>query len=347
MNHDVRHYVKVPEEAANGELRVCIHDELDGIYYYGWEVDVKDRKMGYLTNKGSKTFTFSGKKLELSGLTDNFFEDTIKIAAYQGKIKLKVDEYGNYYIDVDKDGSNDFYFYEYEEDPGDGDDENIVVPFIMALKTAVKYGSEEAVFTVNKSGKFGEFETNYAIRAWAYYSKVTLKLPKKTIKNAKISLNKKSFEYNGKSQKPTVTVKDGSKKLTKGTDYSVSGSRKAVGEGTLTVKGIGKYKGTRKFTFKVVPKGTSITSISPLYKGFKVVWKKQATETSGYQVKYANNEEFKNSKTKTVAGATMTSRSVTKLAYKKYWVKVRTYKTVNGTKYYSKWSEAKVVSPRQ
>ena len=347
VSYDVRQYVKVPEEAVNGQLRVCIHDEREGWYYYGWEVEVCDRDVGYLTSKGTKTITFDKSYVILKELPSYFLESSIKIAGYQGKIKLKVDEYGNYYIDVNKDGSNDFYLYMYEEDPGDGPDEYIVQPYIKALKTAAKYGSTEATFSVNKSGKFGEFYTDYEIRALTYYSKVVFKLPRKSIKNANITLNKTSFVYNGESQKPTATVKDGTKKLVKGTDYSVSGARKKVGKGTLTITGKGKYKDTRKFTFKVVPKGTSISSISPLYKGFKVVWKKQATETSGYQVCYANNADFKDKHIKTVSGSSMTSRSVTKLASKKYWVKVRTYKTVNGEKFYSKWSDVKTVSPRQ
>ena len=46
----------------------------------------------------------------------------------------------------------------------------------------------------------------------------------------------------------------------------------------------------------------------------------------------------------TVKGYKKTSKKVTKLkAKKKYYVRIRTYKTVSGTKYYSEWSKTKTV----
>ncbi|MCD8217115.1 MAG: hypothetical protein LUD01_03565 [Clostridiales bacterium] len=46
----------------------------------------------------------------------------------------------------------------------------------------------------------------------------------------------------------------------------------------------------------------------------------------------------------TVSGAFSTSKAVSSLTKgKKYYVRVRTYKTVSGTKYYSAWSSAKSV----
>ena len=50
----------------------------------------------------------------------------------------------------------------------------------------------------------------------------------------------------------------------------------------------------------------------------------------------------------TVKGYSKTSKKITNLkGGKKYYVRVRTYKTVNGTKYYSPWSKTKTVTTKK
>ena len=74
-----------------------------------------------------------------------------------------------------------------------------------------------------------------------------------SIQNAKVTLSKKSFVYNGKVQKPTIKA-IGGKTLTAGTDYTVTwsnaSSRKA-GTYTVTITGKGNYTGTTKATYKI------------------------------------------------------------------------------------------------
>ena len=95
-----------------------------------------------------------------------------------------------------------------------------------------------------------------------------------------------------------------------------------------------------------VPKATSIKGkIIAKKKAFLVKWKKQ-TGITGYQIQYSTNKKFKNkgSKIKTVKKPSTTKLIVKKLkSRKKYYVRIRTYKTVNGTSYYSEWSKAKKV----
>ena len=66
---------------------------------------------------------------------------------------------------------------------------------------------------------------------------------------------------------------------------------------------------------------------------------------TGYQIKVATNKGFtKNKKLVTVKGASKVSKKITKLKGNKlYFVKIRTYKTIDGVKYYSKWSKVKRV----
>lgn len=168
-----------------------------------------------------------------------------------------------------------------------------------------------------------------------------------------ISLSKTSYTYNGKVKKPSVTVKDSKGNLLKEKqDYTVSyaSGRKNVGIYTVTVKLQGNYVGNVKKTFRIVPKGTSITKLTSRKKGFLVKWKKQAAQAAGYEIAYSTDSKFKKKATKTVTikKNKTVSRTVKKLkAKKKYYVRIRTFKTVksggNSQKIYSAWSKAKTV----
>ncbi|MDD6658668.1 MAG: hypothetical protein PUE60_01160 [Eubacteriales bacterium] len=110
---------------------------------------------------------------------------------------------------------------------------------------------------------------------------------------------------------------------------------------TSTTKAASKSKSNK-------PKKTSISKIKAQKKGFKVTWKK-VSNAKGYQVKYSTSKKFtkKTSKTATVKKATTTSKTVKKLKKKKtYYVKVRSYKTVNAKKVYSDWSKVKKVKTK-
>ena len=174
-------------------------------------------------------------------------------------------------------------------------------------------------------------------------------------KVSNIKLNKTAYTYNGKVQKPSVAVKDSKgKTLKKGTDYTVSYSSgcKNVGRYTVKVTLKGNYSGSKSMTYNINPKGTSVSKVTAAKKGFKVTWKKQTTQTTGYQVQYSTSSKFKKAKTVTISKNKTTSKSVSKLsAKKKYYVRVRTYKTVKiggkSVKLYSGWSKAKSVTTKK
>ncbi|MDE8703025.1 hypothetical protein PZH32_08635 [Adlercreutzia equolifaciens] len=77
----------------------------------------------------------------------------------------------------------------------------------------------------------------------------------------------------------------------------------------------------------------------------KVAWKKVAGVT-GYQVQYAANKQFKLSLTKTVKASATSVSLKARYAKKRYYVRVRAYKTVSGKKYYSKWTAVKSVTTK-
>ncbi|MDE5604414.1 MAG: fibronectin type III domain-containing protein [Eubacterium sp.] len=168
-----------------------------------------------------------------------------------------------------------------------------------------------------------------------------------------ITLSKTSYVYNGKAQKPTVTVKDSKGKKIAASNYTVKyTSNKNVGKATVTITFKGNYSGTVKKTFTIKPKATTLSSVTAKSKGFTAKWKKLTTQTTGYEIQYSTSSKFSSAKTVTVSKNSTTSKSVSKLkAKKKYYVRVRTYKTVkvNGksTKIYSAWSKAKAVTTKK
>ena len=174
-------------------------------------------------------------------------------------------------------------------------------------------------------------------------------------KASSIKLKATSLTYNGKVRTAKVIVKDRTgKTLVKNTDYTVSYAkgRKYVGKYAVKITFKGKYSGTKTLYFTIKPKATSISSLKAGSKKFTVKWKKQATQTTGYQVQYSASSKFSKAKTVTVGKNTTVSKKISKLSgKKKYYVRVRTYKTVkiNGKsiRIYSGWSKAKTVTTKK
>ena len=161
-----------------------------------------------------------------------------------------------------------------------------------------------------------------------------------------VELSKTEFTYNKKAQKPSVVVKDSKGKVLKnGTDYTVTYSNKnskKIGSYKVIVTFKGNYKGTKELTYQINPKGTSLVRLGKGSERFRVVWKAQKTETTGYEIQYSTNKKFNsgNKKTKIKKNKTTSTIIMKVKGLKKYYVRIRTYKTVNGKKYCSGWSKA-------
>ncbi|MCD8335307.1 MAG: fibronectin type III domain-containing protein, partial [Clostridiales bacterium] len=111
--------------------------------------------------------------------------------------------------------------------------------------------------------------------------------------------------------------------------YAYSGSIKSYASSTKTIYYV------------------SAVSISSLKnsstKTMTVKWGKNSKAT-GYQIQYSTSSGFSSSKTVAVSGASKVSKVISSLTkYKTYYVRVRAYKTVSGTTYYSAWSSTKSV----
>ena len=231
---------------------------------------------------------------------------------------------------------------------------------LVAAKVATcTEGGKEAYYKCEGCGKFYEDVLGTKeitdLASWGNIAKIAHTTKQTVTKASSIKLKATSLTYNGKVRTPKVIVKDRTgKTLVKNTDYTVSYAkgRKYVGKYAVKITFKGKYSGTKTLYFTIKPKATSISSLKAGSKKFTVKWKKQATQTTGYQVQYSASSKFSKAKTVTVGKNTTVSKKISKLSgKKKYYVRVRTYKTVkiNGKsiRIYSGWSKAKAVTTKK
>ena len=231
---------------------------------------------------------------------------------------------------------------------------------LVAAKAATcTEGGKEAYYKCEGCGKFYEDVLGTKeitdLASWGNIAKIAHTTKQTVTKVSSIKLKATSLTYNGKVRTPKVIVKDRTgKTLVKNTDYTVSYAkgRKYVGKYAVKITFKGKYSGTKTLYFTIKPKATSISSLKAGSKKFTVKWKKQATQTTGYQVQYSASSKFSKAKTVTVGKNTTVSKKISKLSgKKKYYVRVRTYKTVkiNGKsiRIYSGWSKAKAVTTKK
>ena len=145
---------------------------------------------------------------------------------------------------------------------------------------------------------------------------------------------------------PSVRATLRGRALTQGKEFTVTYSNnKKVGVGRFTIRGKGRYTGTRSGTFRIVPKGTRLTKYRPGKKKLTLKWVKQKKQTSGYQIQISRSISFgKGTRTITVRKPKKSSVKIKKLKRRtEYYVRIRTYKKVGKQKYYSTWSTKGIV----
>ena len=220
-----------------------------------------------------------------------------------------------------------------------------------AAGNTLKKDTDYTVTYAKGRKKVGTYKVTVKMKGNLTGTKVlTFKIKPASVSTCKIKLSATSYTYNGKVKTPSVTVKNAAgKTLKKGTDYTVTYAkgRKNVGTYKVTVKMKGSYTGTKTLTFKITPKAASIKKLTAKAKAFTVSLNRVTTQSTGYEVQYSTSKTFKKATTKTVKSSKTASLTVKKLKTKtKYFVRVRTYKTVNGSKVYSKWSAVKTVKTK-
>ncbi|MCM1272056.1 MAG: CAP domain-containing protein [Clostridium sp.] len=228
---------------------------------------------------------------------------------------------------------------------------------LWTIKTAVNpvatwSSSDKTVATVSSSGKITAKSIGTAVitaktSTGSYKCTVTVKAPV-SLSKCKFSLSIKKTAYTGKAKKPTVKVTYGSKVLTSGTDCTVTYSNNTnVGKATVTIKGKGKYTGTKKLTFNIIPRKQTVT-LKAKKGGFTVNYQKRSSkEATHYQIKYSTKKTMANAKVAKVTDRAINTKTInTKVSNKTYYVRVRTAKKIGSTIYYGAWSTIQSVKTK-
>ena len=194
------------------------------------------------------------------------------------------------------------------------------------------YWGKYTIWQYSHSGKIdginGNVDLNY------YYKSNPINISKTTID---FISNQK---YTSSKITPNINIKYNNKTLVKNKDYTVSfENNTSIGTATATIKGKGNYIGTRKITFKIVPKtltnskisGTTSTSI-------KLSWSK-VSDADGYIIYRSTSKKGTYTKIKDITkNSTLNYTDSNLSSNKKYYYKIKSFKTSEKEKYYSYYS---------
>lgn len=163
------------------------------------------------------------------------------------------------------------------------------------------------------------------------------------------STKKQTFSLGAKAlDKAKLTYRSNNRSVTVDKNGKVTIAAKFAGAATITITASAtKNRKTAKknITVTVNPSGTSLTKCTNIKKRkADIRWKKNSYVT-GYEIQYCTSKTFKRGvKKKVITKSSTTKYTAAGLASKKtYYVRIRTYKTVRGKKYYSSWSRLKAV----
>ena len=148
-----------------------------------------------------------------------------------------------------------------------------------------------------KAKKYSGYRAKYVPENTAMYRTVIIrvKVPvKKKALTKKMIRLKKKYAYEGKEIKGNETVKDGKEVLDSGKDYKASyQNNKNLGKATITIKGIGNYKGTKKVSYTIVKR--SVRSVTCHYKktrSYTGRWVKPNVTLKVGKVKLKKNRDY-------------------------------------------------------
>lgn len=196
-------------------------------------------------------------------------------------------------------------------------------------------------------------DINVSIKDLQYRSEVIDKIDPTPTPEKKISLNDTQIAeiedqtYTGRAVRPGVTIQYQGKTLTEAKDYALTYKKnKKIGKASVTIKGIGEYEGSKTMTFYIAPRPPRIKkAVSDSRKKVSLRWSKKK-QADGYQIKIARDKQFtRKVKTVNIKKNTKVKKTV-KVKGKgraKYYVRIRSYKIIDGKKHYGKFGYKKAV----
>jgi rubredoxin len=162
--------------------------------------------------------------------------------------------------------------------------------------------------------------------------------PIAAIKTVKLSQTK--FTYTGKEIKPIAQVYDVNGTRITTNYYTVKyKSNKKIGTASVVITFKGNYTGTVTKTFKIIPRNVGTSEVTSPKKGvIKYTWGRVAN-CDGYQIQYSTSKDFASKKSVTINNKKTCTKELKKLkSGKKYYIRARAFKLVDGKKVYGNWS---------
>lgn len=153
------------------------------------------------------------------------------------------------------------------------------------------------------------------------------------IADAEVKLSSDKLVYNGRPQMPKVTVTYNGKTLVEDHDYTVNAKNYTnTGKATLYISGIGRYAGTTKLFYYIIPSKQILTAKSDIEGTIDLSWKADP-QADGYQIMASTNKSFSTSKSYIINDKTKSSGIVCGLTSGRvFYVRIRSFKIVDDKK---------------
>lgn len=157
-------------------------------------------------------------------------------------------------------------------------------------------------------------------------------------------INSKAFYINAKAKTKLTYKSSNSKVVTVTNNGKVT--IKGIGKATITITAVetSRYeKAVKKVTVTVKPSKPKIKDLSSKSNRITIRWDKLDDNITGYQIAYkrVGSESYK---CKTYKGSSLIKKTLKGFSNGTYYVKIRTYKVVDGKRIYSSWSTVKKIN---
>lgn len=207
---------------------------------------------------------------------------------------------------------------------------------ILTLDKSLEIGDDYTITL--ESEKYADVKLSVSIKKATDISVATSLSISKVYGDKAIDLGAKSVEGT------TLSYKTSNKKVADVSDQGVV-TIKGTGSATITVTAFGEgfCTETKKVAIKVVPKKQNVKVKAGKQK-LDVSWTKD-NQASGYQLQVGLKSNFKGAKTYSVTTYKTYKKTIKSLkSKKKYYVRVRSYKSVGKTKLYGAYSAVKSIT---
>ena len=330
---------------------------------------------GYTVGIGGDTFTYTGfeikPKVQVSSETETLKEGTDYTVSYKNNIEVGtatavVKGKGNYT------GTLTITFKIVKKSQDDGNKDKISVgkcDFIVMDNEETYDGTAHkpdviVAWLENKLKEGTDYTLSYSNNVNAGTAKVTITGIGKYTGSVTTSFEIKPASPEIQAKNKTVDMGSGKQNIMENvrTDakitcisdapgiVEISGYKfipKKPGKATIIITTTGEKNyfsmDLVRLTITVRPINTQKLALKSSARGKMTVSWSTAKSVSGYEIQYSRSKKMKNAQSLTIKGKT-TQVTLKNLAKKKkYYVRIRTYKTINGKKYYSTWSTVKTV----